>query len=178
MCSRSCRNLAGSPDTLRLLVLAIGRLKNGPERDLAARYQERAVALGRNQGVSACDLVEMPESRARRASDRLAEEGAALLSALPETAALCAYDECGRSDLSSEALADRFGAWRDAARPVLAMAIGGADGLDASVRARADLILAFGAATLPHGLVRVLAWEQLYRTLTILAGHPYHRGQP
>ena len=163
---------------MRVLVLAVGRLKNGPERDLAARYRERAAALGRGHGVPACDLVEIPESRARRAADRLAEEGAAILSSLPADAALIAYDERGRADLSSEALAERVGAWRDAARPVLAIAIGGADGLDAAVRARADLILAFGAATLPHGLVRVLALEQVYRTLTILAGHPYHRGEP
>ena len=73
-------------------------------------------------------------------------------------------------------LAERIGAWRDAVRPALVVAIGGPDGLDASIRTRADLILSFGAATLPHGLVRVLALEQLYRGLTILAGHPYHRG--
>ncbi|TXM88462.1 23S rRNA (pseudouridine(1915)-N(3))-methyltransferase RlmH, partial [Methylobacterium sp. WL103] len=60
----------------------------------------------------------------------------------------------------------------------LVVAIGGADGLDGAVRARADLTLSFGAATLPHGIVRVLALEQLYRALTILAGHPYHRGDP
>lgn len=53
----------------------------------------------------------------------------------------------------------------------------GPDGLDASIRTKAELILSFGAATLPHGLVRVLALEQLYRSLTILSGHPYHRGE-
>ena len=71
-----------------------------------------------------------------------------------------------------------LGAWRDGGRPGLAIVIGGADGLDPSVRARADLVFAFGAATLPHGLVRVLALEQLYRAMTILSGHPYHRGAP
>ncbi|GJE56276.1 MULTISPECIES: 23S rRNA (pseudouridine(1915)-N(3))-methyltransferase RlmH [Methylobacterium] len=162
---------------MRLLIVAVGRMKNGPERDLAARYQERAIALGRSLGFTACDLFEVAESRARRAPDRQAEEAQAILAQLPANAALLAYDERGRSDLASEKIAERIGLWRDAARPALVIAIGGADGLDASVRARADLILAFGAATLPHGLVRVLVWEQVYRTLTILAGHPYHRGE-
>ena len=163
---------------MRILVVAVGRLKDGPERDLAGRYRDRAGALGRGLGFPACDLVEIPESRARRAADRCAEEAAAILAHVPADAALAAYDERGRSDWPSARIAERVGAWRDAARPALALAIGGADGLDPSVRARADLILAFGAATLPHGLVRVLALEQVYRTLTILAGHPYHRGDP
>ena len=60
----------------------------------------------------------------------------------------------------------------------VAVVIGGPDGLDARLRARADLTLSFGAATLPHALVRILALEQVYRSLTILAGHPYHRGDP
>jgi 23S rRNA (pseudouridine1915-N3)-methyltransferase len=87
------------------------------------------------------------------------------------------YDERGRADIASEVLAARIAAWRDVARPALVVAIGGPDGLDASIRTKAELILSFGAATLPHGLVRVLALEQIYRSLTILAGHPYHRGE-
>lgn len=163
---------------MRLLVAAIGRLKAGPERDLAARYRERAVPIARGLGFPSCDLAEIPESRARRAPDRCAEEGAALLSHCGSGSAVIAYDERGRSDLPSLALAERIAGWRDATRPALVIAIGGADGLDPSVRARADLTLAFGAATLPHGLVRVLVLEQVYRTLTILSGHPYHRGDP
>ncbi|MFD0935812.1 23S rRNA (pseudouridine(1915)-N(3))-methyltransferase RlmH, partial [Methylobacterium trifolii] len=114
--------------------------------------------------------------RARRGADRCADEAAGLLVHLPAGGVLCAYDERGRADLSSEDIAGRIGAWRDAGRAALVVVIGGADGLDASIRTRAELILSFGAATLPHGLVRVLVLEQLYRSLTILAGHPYHRG--
>ena len=105
------------------------------------------------------------------------EEGAAILSHAPASSSvLLVYDERGRSDWTSERIAERIASWRDAATATLVVAIGGADGLAPAVRARADLSLAFGAATLPHGLVRVLALEQVYRTLTILAGHPYHRG--
>ncbi|AWN42099.1 23S rRNA (pseudouridine(1915)-N(3))-methyltransferase RlmH [Methylobacterium durans] len=163
---------------MRLLVAAVGRLKAGPERELAARYRERGGQIGRALGFSACDIVEIPESRARRAPDRCAEEGAQILAQCQAGGIVLAYDERGRSDLASEALASRIGGWRDSGKPTFTVVIGGADGLDGSVRNRADLILSFGAATLPHGLVRVLALEQLYRSLTILAGHPYHRGGP
>lgn len=162
---------------MRLALVAVGRLKRGPERDLAEEYRGRADALGRGLGFSSVTLTEIPESRARRASDRCAEEAVAILAAVPPGAAAVVLDEGGRA-VTSLGFADQLGAWRDGGRPGLAIVIGGADGLDPSVRARADLIFAFGAATLPHGLVRVLALEQLYRAMTILSGHPYHRGAP
>ncbi|MGX9978262.1 23S rRNA (pseudouridine(1915)-N(3))-methyltransferase RlmH [Methylobacterium fujisawaense] len=162
---------------MRLILAAVGRLKAGPERELASRYRDRAAQLGRGLGFATCDSIEIAESRARRALDRCAEEAAALTGHIPPGGVLVAYDERGRADIGSEALAERVAAWRDAARPALVVAIGGPDGLDASIRTKAELILSFGAATLPHGLVRVLALEQLYRSLTILSGHPYHRGE-
>ncbi|GJD48155.1 Ribosomal RNA large subunit methyltransferase H [Methylobacterium crusticola] len=162
---------------MRLALVAVGRLKRGPERELAQGYLARADALGRGLGFSAVQPVEIPESRARRAPDRCAEEAALILAAIPAGAAALVLDEGGRA-ITSEALAAQVGAWRDGGRPGLAIVIGGADGLDPTVKARADLLFAFGAATLPHGLVRVLALEQLYRTMTILSGHPYHRGAP
>lgn len=162
---------------MRLAVVAVGRLKRGPERELAERYRDRLDALVRGLGVAASTLNEYPESRARRAADRCAEEAGLILGAVEPDAVLVALDERGRSDLSSERLAEMIGNWRDGGRRALALVIGGADGLDPAVRQRADLVLAFGALTLPHGLARVLAFEQLYRAMTILAGHPYHRGE-
>jgi 23S rRNA (pseudouridine1915-N3)-methyltransferase len=158
---------------VRVAVVAVGRLKAGPERDLVARYRERIDALGRGHGFAAVQVAEIAESRARRTEDRRAEEAAAIL----EKAAsdlLIVFDQRGKS-LSSEAFAARLAGWRDEGRESVACVIGGPDGLDASVRRRADLVLAFGALTLPHQLVRVLVLEQLYRALTIIAGHPYHR---
>ena len=159
---------------MRLTVVAVGRLKSGPERDLASRYRERAEALGRTSGFAPVEVLEIPESRARREADRRAEEARAILDRTG-AATLVAFDERGRS-MTSEDLADRLRAWRDGGAPALACAIGGADGLDPMVRERAALVLSFGALTLPHQLVRVLVLEQLYRGLTILSGHPYHRG--
>jgi 23S rRNA (pseudouridine1915-N3)-methyltransferase len=158
---------------VRLVVVAIGRLKAGPERELVARYRDRAEALGRSLGVSPVQIVEIAESRLRRAADRRAEEAAALLERVHDSV-LVAFDERGRSP-TSETFAERLGSWRDAGRVALAFAIGGPDGLDHAVRRRADLVIAFGALSLPHQLVRVLAMEQVYRAFTILAGHPYHR---
>jgi 23S rRNA (pseudouridine1915-N3)-methyltransferase len=158
---------------VKLAVIAVGRLKDGPERELVERYGERVQGIGRSLGLSAFQLVELPESRARREADRRAEEGAAILGKAGD-AVLIAFDERGKS-LSSEAFAQKIAAWRDEGRAAVAFAIGGPDGFDGRVRAAADLVLSFGSLTLPHQLVRVLVVEQLYRALTILAGHPYHR---
>ena len=88
--------------------------------------------------------------------------------------ALLLLDERGR-DFSSEEFAGRLGLLRDGGRKGLVVAIGGADGHDASLRDQAELVVSLGAMTWPHQIVRVMLGEQLYRAATILAGHPYHR---
>ena len=91
----------------------------------------------------------------------------------PEKYGLVALDERGRS-IDSAAFAQYLGRFRDAATDVI-FAIGGADGLSPELRGKAKLVIAFGAATWPHQMVRVMLLEQIYRAATILAGHPYHR---
>ena len=103
-----------------------------------------------------------------------AREGEALLAAVPDGARIVALDERGKSQ-TSEAFAKRLGIWRDDGVRAVAFLIGGADGLDESLRKRADMVVSFGALTWPHMLVRALLAEQLYRAHTILTGHPYHR---
>lgn len=159
---------------MRVAIVAVGRLKAGPERDLVARYVGRIAGTGRAVGIAGLDISEIDESRARRAEDRRAEEGRTILTRCPDVADLVALDERGR-DLTSEAFAALLARHRDAGR-TMAFAIGGPDGFDASVLARATLRLRFGAMTVPHQFVRVLLAEQIYRAVTILAGHPYHRG--
>ncbi|WP_372425332.1 23S rRNA (pseudouridine(1915)-N(3))-methyltransferase RlmH [Salinarimonas chemoclinalis] len=159
---------------MRLGLVAIGRLKAGPERALADRYVERARALARPLGLSGPEVAELPESRARRDADRRAEEAGALAARLPD-GVLVVLDERGRA-LDSPGFADRLGGWRDAGRPAASFVVGGPDGLDEAIRARADLVLSFGALTIPHQIVRGLVAEQIYRALTILSCHPYHRG--
>ena len=159
---------------MRLVLAAVGRLKAGPERDLVARYMERASALARAQGFTEIALRELEESRARRPEDRKAEEAKALAALLPPGGKLWLLDERGKS-ISSETFAGSLGRDRDGGVPATLLAIGGPDGLDPDFRARADRVIAFGAMTWPHQLVRIMAAEQVYRALTILAGHPYHR---
>ena len=159
---------------MRVVLACIGRTKAGAERALAARYIERAAVAGRAIGLPATSLVERDESRARRPADRMAEEARALRESLAPGAMLVALDERGRS-MDSPTFATHLGRARDDGAPAFVLAIGGADGLAPALRAEATLVLAFGAMTWPHQLVRIMAAEQIYRAITILAGHPYHR---
>jgi 23S rRNA (pseudouridine1915-N3)-methyltransferase len=159
---------------MRIVVAAVGRLKQGPERDLAERYRKRAADAGRGVGFRGVEIVEIRESKARETDKRMLEESIALANVIPDGAVTIVLDERGES-LDSVGLADRIKRWRDAGRPGAVFVIGGADGLGGSLRERADLRLAFGAATWPHQLVRIMLLEQVYRAATLLAGHPYHR---
>ncbi|MFO1102528.1 MAG: 23S rRNA (pseudouridine(1915)-N(3))-methyltransferase RlmH [Methylocystis sp.] len=158
---------------MKLGLICIGRLKAGPERELYARYAERIGAF-RRLGLEGLDLREIDESKAAAAAERASREGAGLLAALPPESRLAAFDERGRA-ITSAAFAQFLADERDRGRKALWFAIGGAEGLDESVRARASAVFSFGAMTLPHQLARILAAEQIYRAMTILSGQPYHR---
>ena len=157
---------------MRLLILAVGRMKSGPERELVDRYVTRARQSGRSLGLSGCEVIEVPESRASAASRRKIEEADAIRAKLPEGAVSIALDERD-SRTDSRNLAAILERERDIGRSALAFLIGGADGLDPSLLE--GRTLSFGALVIPHQLVRILVAEQLYRATTILAGHPYHR---
>jgi len=159
---------------MRLVLIAIGRLKQGPERELAQRYQERFDDIGRKLGFRGLEVHEIPESRARDAPGRMAEEAAAISALIPEKSLLVALDEHG-SSIDSAAFARHLGKWRDESIANTIFMIGGADGLSPDLRRKAKLTVAFGSATWPHQMVRVMLLEQIYRAATILAGHPYHR---
>jgi 23S rRNA (pseudouridine1915-N3)-methyltransferase len=160
---------------MRLIVIAVGRMKQGPERELAERYRKRFDEIGRKLGFRGLDIREIPESRAREAQARIAEEAAAISALVPENSVLVTLDERG-DNVDSVGLARHLGRFRDQSLANTVFVIGGADGLSPDLRAKQKLGLAFGTATWPHQLVRVMLLEQLYRAATILAGHPYHRG--
>ncbi len=159
---------------MRIVLICVGRLKTGPERELFERYFRRLTETARGVGISGVDLREIDESRARRAEDRREAEAAAIVAAAPANAILIALDERGEATTSEEWAAE-IGRARDAAQPAYAVVIGGPDGLAASLRAKARRVVSFGMMTWPHQLVRVMASEQLYRVVSILSGHPYHR---
>ncbi len=148
-------------------------MKAGPERELAARYLDRFGKSGQFVGLEAGGVVEIAESRARTSEGRKREE-ARKLSETVGSSSLVLLDERGKN-LTSMELARHLSALRDTGARQVVIAIGGPDGHDANVRKRADLCVSFGAQTWPHQLVRVMLAEQLYRAVTILSGHPYHR---
>ena len=157
---------------VRLLV--VGRLKAGPERDLCERYLERARRAGGGLGLRDFAVREVAESRAQRAPDRIAEEQAALQPILAEGGRIVCLD-AGGDLVSSEAFAEALKRDADAALAHTTFVIGGPDGLGPDILARADRRVSFGRVTWPHQLARVLLAEQLYRAITIVSGHPYHR---
>jgi 23S rRNA (pseudouridine1915-N3)-methyltransferase len=159
---------------MRVVVAAVGRLKQGPERELAERYRKRAAEAGRSAGLSAVDVIEIKESRAADAARRMVEESIAIANVIPEHAVTVILDARGES-ISSAAFAGRLQEWRQQNKPAVVFIIGAADGLAPGLREKASLAIAFGTATWPHQLVRVMLLEQLYRAVTILSGHPYHR---
>ncbi|WP_158922031.1 23S rRNA (pseudouridine(1915)-N(3))-methyltransferase RlmH [Acidisphaera sp. S103] len=149
-------------------LIAIGRLRSGPEADLFERYNIRLRPR--------LTIAELAEERGTPTVVKR-KEGAALLAALPRDAFVVPLDLGGYA-LDSESFAGRLGQWATLSRPVCFL-IGGAEGLDAPVIARADYLLSLGTMTWPHFLVRAMLAEQLYRAQAIAQGHPYHRaGRP
>jgi 23S rRNA (pseudouridine1915-N3)-methyltransferase len=155
-------------------LLAVGRLKAGPERELCDRYLERARKAGGPLGFRAFTVKELAEARATRHGDRMAQEADALVAVAPRGGRIVSLDEAGEL-VGSEEFARALGRDADAAVPHTTFIIGGPDGLGEKVSRLADRRFSFGRMTWPHQLVRVLLAEQLYRAMTILSGHPYHR---
>ena len=159
---------------MRLIIAAVGRLKDGAERDLYDRYAARFDAAGRSLGLGPIKPAEIGEARAATSDIRKTDEAQRLLKATRTADVVVVLEERGRS-LSSEAFAQWIAQRRDGGAKELAFLIGGPDGHGEAALQRASLKLSLGAMTLPHGLARVVLTEQLYRATTILAGHPYHR---
>lgn len=159
---------------MRLALVAVGRLKDGPERMLVDRYVRRVEQIGRSVGVSRLELAEIDESPARRPEDRRRAEAAALVAWLGGDWRRIVFDERGSALGTDRLVAEVRGSQAGGVRG-LAFIVGGTDGFDPAFRATADLAVCFGAMTLPHQLVRALAAEQIYRIATVLAGHPYNR---
>ena len=155
---------------MRLRILAIGRLRKGPEKDLIEDYISRFNRSGRPLGLGPVELTELEDKK----GGGKGAEAALLLKAIGQSATVIALDELGTLQ-SSPDFAAHLARIRDAAPSELVFVIGGADGLDPAVLQRAQSHLSFGKMVWPHMLVRVMLTEQLYRAASILAGGPYHR---
>ena len=155
---------------MRVHICAVGRLRKGPERDLYDDYLTRFDRTGRALALGPAQLIEVEDKK----GGGMLAEAALLERAIPTGSLICVMDERGKLQ-SSPQFAETLGNWRDQGRQDVAFVIGGADGIDPSLRDRADASLSFGKMVWPHMLVRVMLAEQLYRAASILSGGPYHR---
>jgi 23S rRNA (pseudouridine1915-N3)-methyltransferase len=153
---------------VKIAIVAIGRLGRSPEADLVRLYAERATAAGRALGLGPVEVIEVEGRKPGKGSE------AEALSAHLADSRVIACDERGRAR-SSRDFATEIGRLRDDGVRRLVFLIGGADGLNPDLRVRAQDTLAFGPQTWPHALARVMLAEQVYRSVTLLAGGPYHR---
>ena len=154
---------------MRVHLVAVGRLRAGPERDLIDDYLLRFERTGRPLGLGPVVEHEVEDKK----GGGMAAEAELLAKAVPVGAVLVTLDERGRV-MSSPEFAGLLAGWRDQGREV-AFVIGGADGISPDLRGKAEASVSFGAMVWPHMLVRVMLAEQLYRAATILGGGPYHR---
>lgn len=155
---------------MKLLIVAVGAKMPSWVNDAFEEYAKRMPREAR------IELVEIkPASRTEgKPVDAVMEaEAERIAAALPPGCEVIALDERGKNPSTVE-LAEMFGQWLTGGRDV-AFVIGGADGLHASIKARAARLMSLSRMTLPHGLARVLLAEQLYRAMSLLKGHPYHR---
>ena len=159
---------------MKIAVFAVGRMKSGPEKELADRYFDRFAKTGPAFGLEFSGVEEIAESRAQGVAERRLDESVKLRARVGLGTVLILLDERGKS-FGSQDFAQKIAAWRDGGQRTVLIAIGGPDGHDPALRDEAALTLSFGAATWPHQLVRIMLAEQLYRAATILSGHPYHR---
>ncbi|MEX0283912.1 MAG: 23S rRNA (pseudouridine(1915)-N(3))-methyltransferase RlmH [Paracoccaceae bacterium] len=155
---------------MRIQICAVGRLRTGPELSLIEDYLTRFGRTGRAIGLGPASVQEVDERKART----MDAQADALGRTIPSDAWICCLDERGKA-LSSPDFAKVLQAQAERGVSVGCFVIGGADGLDKSLRQRADTSLSFGNMVWPHMLVRVMLAEQLYRAATILTGGPYHR---
>ncbi len=155
---------------MRVHLCVVGRLRAGPERDLVDDYLKRFDKTGRAHSLGPVKVHEVEDKK----GGGMAAEAVLLRKALPAGAVICAMDERG-DVMSSPDFAGRLEKIRDGGAQDLAFIIGGADGIDPSLRSDARMMLSFGKMVWPHMLVRVMLAEQLYRAASILGGSPYHR---
>lgn len=152
---------------MQISIIAVGRMQRGPEQTLVDEYLKR---LPWKATITEIDIKKVAGS----SNERKMREAEKLLAAIPQGAAIVVLDEGGKA-LKSRELATKVDGWQMAGYKNLAFIIGGADGLDGSILAKADLKLAFGTLTWPHMMVRLMLAEQIYRAWSINSGHPYHR---
>ena len=155
---------------MRVHICAVGRLRAGPEHELVDDYLGRFDRTGRALGLGPVSMTEVENKKGGGKKS----ETVMLEKSIPKNSLICVLDERGEV-MSSTDFARQLARWRDDGQQDVAFVLGGADGIDRAMRARANASLSLGQMVWPHMLARVMLAEQLYRAATILAGGPYHR---
>ncbi|AOY91343.1 23S rRNA (pseudouridine(1915)-N(3))-methyltransferase RlmH [Cupriavidus sp. USMAA2-4] len=158
---------------MQLVIVAVGHKMPGWIETGFAEYAKRMPPELRIELREVKPETRSSSNNAATVMQREAARIDAVLAGLPRQCRIVALDERGR-DLSTVQLAEQLTGWQREGGDV-AFLIGGADGLDPALKARAQMLLRLSSLTLPHGMVRVLLAEQLYRAWSVTQNHPYHR---
>ncbi len=155
---------------MKIHLCVVGKLRNGPEKDLIDDYLNRFEKIGRSYGLGPVSVNEVEDKK----NGGMSNEAILLQRIIPKGAVIIALDERGEV-VCSQNFSEKLITYVNDNVPDLAIIIGGADGIDSKLREKADFKISFGKMVWPHALVRVMISEQLYRAASILAGSPYHR---
>lgn len=153
---------------MHITLISVGKLKKGPEKELVDDYVARFNKAGPGIGLRSLKLVDLTSGGG------LDAEGKLILNAVPAGSKVLRLDEHGQA-WTSVKLANQIAKWRDGGTPQLCFLIGGAEGYSDAVRDAYPDTLALGPQTWPHRLVKAMISEQLYRSVSLLAGLPYHK---
>ena len=155
---------------MKIHLCVVGKLRNGPEKDLVDDYLNRFEKIGRSHALGPVSVNEVEDKK----NGGMSNEAILLQRIIPKDAVIIALDERGEV-VSSPNFSEKLIAYVNNNVSDLAIIIGGADGIDSNLREKADYKISFGKMVWPHALVRVMIAEQLFRAASILAGSPYHR---
>ena len=155
---------------MKIHLCVVGKLRNGPEKNLIDDYLNRFEKIGRSYGLGPVSVNEVEDKK----NGGMSNEAILLQRIIPKGAVIIALDERGEV-VSSPNFSEKLITYVNNNISDLAIIIGGADGIDTKLRDKADFKVSFGKMVWPHALVRVMIAEQLYRAASILAGKPYHR---
>ena len=155
---------------LGVTICAVGRLRQSPEAVLVSDYITRFNKLGRQLGLGPANVVEIEDKK----NGGISAEAILLEKSIAKNSTVCILDKNGKA-ITSPDLASLFSNWKDNSRKNVTFLIGGADGIEPTLKKKADYNLSFGKMVWPHGLARVMLAEQIYRSATILLKTPYHR---
>jgi|TARA_B110000305_G_scaffold87142_1_gene98141 23S rRNA (pseudouridine1915-N3)-methyltransferase len=160
---------------LKFEILAVSKIRDEIYKNISNDYKKKIIHLGKNIGLKNFEIIEINKSTDINATSRKVKEAELMLNFLKKNkTTIIALDENG-VNMSSQSFSDTIKKVTTSQNNNVIFIIGGPDGLDSSIIKKADISIAFGAFTWPHKIARILLQEQIYRAISIICNHPYHR---